>query len=130
MRKLRALWLRLAATLGFDPARARAADIEAELHSHLQLQIAENIRRGFSPAAARRQALLDSGGLAVASESVRDQYRFVWLEQVLADIRYAFRALATRPFFTLAVVVTISAGVGVNVVMFGVLDRTLVRAPQ
>jgi predicted permease len=130
MRKLRALWSRLAATLGFTPAKARASDIEAELRSHLELQIAENIRRGFAPADARRQALLAAGGLAVAAESVRDQYRLVWLEQLLADIRYAFRALAAHPFFTLAVVVTLSAGVGVNVVMFGVLDRTLVRAPR
>lgn len=132
MKPLRALALRLAASLGFGDSRPEASDddMRAELESHLEMQTAEYIRRGMTPDGARRQALLAAGRLTNAAEAMREQYRFAWLENVVADIRYAVRGLAARPLLTGTVVATLALGVGVNVVMFGVLDRALVRPPR
>ena len=47
----------------------------------------------------------------------------------LSDLRYAIRQLRAAPAFALAVVLTLSVGIGANVAMFGVIDTLLFRPP-
>src|SRR6266567_974376 len=86
MRRVRAALARIA---GFFTGPRADDDLRDELRAHLELAIAENLRRGMHPDAARRQALLASGGLTVAVEAVRDQRGLPWVESVAADIKYA-----------------------------------------
>ena len=90
MRYLRTALRRLA---GFFTGHRQDADLREELQAHLDLETAENVRRGMDPEAARRQALLVSGGLTQAAEAVRDQRGLPWLESIAADLKYAWRAL-------------------------------------
>ena len=90
MRQLRAVLARIA---GFFTGHRADADLQDELRSHLDMETAEYIRRGMQPDAARRQALLMSGGLTQAAEAVRDQRGLPWIDGVAADIRYALRGL-------------------------------------
>jgi hypothetical protein len=78
MRPLRALVVRLAGSFGIR--RASDDDIRQALESHVDLATSENIRRGMTPAEARRQALVAAGSFANAAESVREEYRLVWVE--------------------------------------------------
>lgn len=41
----------------------RDAELAAELESHLQLHVEDNLRAGMTPEAARRDALMRLGGL-------------------------------------------------------------------
>ncbi len=66
MRSLLAWWRRALALIG---GRSRAGQFDAELESHLELHIDENLRRGMTPEAARRDALVALGGL----QSVRER---------------------------------------------------------
>ena len=46
---------------------------------------------------------------------------------LLADVRYALRRLAATPMFTIAVVLTLALGLGVNTAMFTALEAMAFR---
>src|ERR1700757_539235 len=99
MPTLRALLARLRNL--FRGSTSLERELDAELASHLQLHIDDNLRRGLSPEEARRQALLSLGGLEQTKESVRDQRSLPFFETFFQDMRYAFRVLRKSPTFTL-----------------------------
>jgi hypothetical protein len=86
MRHLRAVLARIA---GLFIGNRADNDMRDELQAHLDMETAENIRRGMPPEEARRQALLASGGLTRAAEAVRDRRGLPWIE--------ASRPISTTP---------------------------------
>ena len=53
--------------------------IAAELDAHIALHTADNIRRGLSPAEARREALVRLGGVQQTRERCLDAMTFRWI---------------------------------------------------
>jgi putative ABC transport system permease protein len=122
MSTLRRLWARLRGSVGRD---ARERELDAELESHLQLDIDDRVRRGVPPDEARRQALLALGGVEQTKERVRDQSRLRLVEDVLADARYAVRTFAKDRLFFAVVVLTFAVGIGANTAIFGAVNAVL-----
>src|SRR5947207_1152060 len=64
-------------------------DLAAEMESHLQMHIEDNLRAGMSPAEARRQALMKLGGVEQTKEIYGDRRGLPLLETFFQDLRFA-----------------------------------------
>ncbi len=112
------------------------AEMSEELQAHLEMQAAENERRGMAPEEARYAALRAFGGVEQVKERARDQRAFVWLEQLRQDVRYAARQLRRNRAFTTFAALSLGLGLGVNVIVFSLVNAVVfrplpgVRAPE
>lgn len=101
-------------------------EMRREMRHHLEMEIAEQVRRGMSEDEARRTALLAFGGVTNAEESVRDERRTRVIENLLSDIRYALRGFARQPGYAVVVVVLLALGIGGNTALFSVVYHELI----
>lgn len=110
--------------------RSRSATEQSEEFAfHLEMETAENIRRGMSDAEARRAALLRFGGRQRFREETRDARGVVALDNLARDARFALRRIRRAPGFAAGVIATlgigIGAAVGIGTIVYGVLLRDL-----
>lgn len=105
------------------------AEMDEEIRMHLELEIEEQMRRGYTRKEARRRALATFGRVEDVKDDVRDVRR---LARIIGDVghdgRIALRSLPKQPAFALAVILTLAIGIGGNVAMLGVLDVSLLRS--
>jgi predicted permease len=103
-------------------------DLDQEVHSHLEMLIAENIRAGMSPHEARRAARIELGGVEQVKEQVRDSRTGAFFDSLLQDFRFALRQLQRSPGFAFTAVLILALGVAANVIVFGVLQALALRS--
>jgi len=106
---------------GVFHTRRRDAELAAEIESHIQLHADENIRRGMSPEAARRDAVLKLGSVPAITEEYRARRGLPLAEQLVQDLRYAGRTMRRSAGVTLVAAVTLALGVAGPTVMFAMM---------
>jgi len=124
VRRIRAWFLRITGLFRKETAEREFA---AEMESHLQLHIEDNLRAGMSAGEARRQALIKLGGVEQTKEAYRDRRGLPTLETFFQDLRFAARMLRKNLGITAIVVVTLALGVGANTAIFGLVNGLLLQ---
>ncbi len=81
----------------------------------------------MSAGEARSSALRQFGNVPSLQQRSRDEWRFRWLEEFHADVRFAIRQMRRSPSFTVVAAVTLALGIGANSAMFALADATLIR---
>lgn len=113
-------------------------EVADELDFHFDRTVEELVRRGLTRREAEREALARFGDVTAYRRTLegiqrgraRMRMRSDWLDTTASTVRGAARALTRSPGFTVAIVVILALGIGANAVMFGVVDRLLLRPPQ
>ena len=124
LRRVRAVWVRLLAVVRRD---RHEADLAAEIESHLQLHVEDNLRAGMTPQEARRHAVLAFGGVEQAKEQYRDRRGLPGLEALVQDVRFGARMLRRHRAFTATAVLTLAVGFGPPIAIFAFANRMVLR---
>jgi predicted permease len=110
------LWSRLRRTIHPD---RHQEEIDEELAFHLEM-------RKLAEGDARR-ARLRFGSPDRIREDVRDAGILVWLDGLMRDATMAVRQLRRSWIVTLAIVLTLTLGIGANTAIFGLVDAAILR---
>ena len=117
------------------PERA-GAEADAELDSFLDEQVRYLESRGWSPEAARAEGLRRLGGSLPGARtrlhhSAKHRERRMkvleWLDDAIADVRYAGRTLRRSPGLAATAILTLALAIGANTAIFSAVSAVMLR---
>jgi predicted permease len=126
VKSLRRLRSRLSASiLGRDEDER----VREELAGHLAMLTDDFVRSGLPPEEARRRAAHTLGALDDATEAWRDQRRVRVLENIVVDVRSAFRSVRRYPLAAGVAVLSLGAGIGATAITLTARDVIFRKFP-
>ncbi len=105
----------------------RHDDLGREIRAHLELEAEERMADGESSHAARSAARRAFGNVALVHEDARAVWIPTWFDHAGQDVRYAARRLRRSPAFALTAILILTAGIGLNLGFFQLLNVAVLR---
>jgi len=105
-------------------------ELDAELDFYLEQRTRNYLAQGMSPEEARLNARRSLGSVTLVRERVRESRGLPFLlfaDECRQHVRVALRALARRPGFTCAIVLTVALGVGANTAVLALVQAVLLK---
>jgi putative ABC transport system permease protein len=107
--------------------RAELGDLKAEIRAHLDEKVASLVAAGMPRAEAERSARRAFGNVTSVEEAGRDVWRVPRLDDLVADVGFAFRFVRSSPGFAAVAVLSLALGIGTNLGVFTVINALLLR---
>jgi predicted permease len=102
-------------------------ELEEEMRLHRELRAERLQGAGLAPAAARFAAQRRFGNTINHQERSRDMWGLDWIDNTVADLRFAFRRLRARPAFAISTILVAALGIGATTAVFSAVDAALLR---
>src|SRR5579864_153644 len=104
------------------------SDFSAELKAHLALQIDRLRAEGLSQEDATMQARRNLGNIIASEERFYEASRWLWVDHLRQDTRYALRRLRRTPAFTLTAALTLALGIGATTAIFTLVHAVMLKS--
>ncbi|HVP53644.1 MAG TPA: ABC transporter permease, partial [Candidatus Eisenbacteria bacterium] len=102
--------------------------LDEELNSAVELLTAEKMKEGLRQPEARREALMELGGIEQVKEEVRAIRLGGFVDSLGRDLRFAARQLRRNPGITVTVVVTLALAIGANTAIFSLVNALMLKS--
>jgi predicted permease len=107
--------------------RKKRSEFDDELQFHLEQSVTAKLQAGLSAREARRQALVEFGGVQTTREQCDRQRPGWWVGTISQDVRYAVRGILAHRWFSAAIVATLALGIGLNTMVFTLVNAVLLK---
>lgn len=102
-------------------------ELREEFEYHLERKIEYLESQGMPEPEARNQAMRAMTGMEQQKEKCREARGVSWIEDLIADLRYALRTFRKRPSLALVITISLALGIGANTAIFSLINAVSLK---
>src|SRR6185295_17040953 len=102
----------------FGRARRSDEDFDEEIAAHLEIEADRLVEEGMDRTAALYAAKRAFGNVGRSRERFYEASRWMWLDHLQRDVRYALLQVRSSPLTAAIVILSFALGIGFNTAIF------------